>query len=229
MYRVLIGGAFSELNGTRRMGVARLNPDGTVDTSFMDTAYNQFAGLPKKLSNDAGGIVNVIRLNQADGGVVIGGVFNEVGGGGLGRSDVSDRVNLAKLKGGETWGPGALEFSEDSYNTAESDRLAAISMKRKNGSLGMAAVRFKTVANPGVAGVANPGSGEDVLDPESTSDFVDTQQFVTWPSGNFMDAGYYAPDISEYYLRQLEGDVHYLIPGFGFDRNGWMISDGMMK
>ena len=26
--------------------------------------------------------MNVIRLNQADGGVVIGGVFNEVGGGG---------------------------------------------------------------------------------------------------------------------------------------------------
>ena len=229
MYRVLIGGAFSELNGTRRMGVARLNPDGTVDTSFMDTAYNQLAGLPKKLSSDAGGIVNVIRLNQADGGIVIGGVFDEVGGGGLGRSDVSGRANLAKLKGGETWGPGALEFSEDSYSTAESDRLAAISMKRKNGSLGMAAVRFKTVANPGVAGVANPGSGEDVLDPESTSDFVDTQQFVTWPSDNFMDAGYYAPDISEYYLRQLEGETFtYLMPGFGFDRNGWMISDGMM-
>ena len=229
MYRVLIGGAFSELNGTRRMGVARLNPDGTVDTSFMDTAYNQLAGLPKKLSSDAGGIVNVIRLNQADGGIVIGGVFDEVGGGGLGRADVSERANLAKLKGGETWGPGALEFSEDSYSSAESDSLASISMKRKNGSLGMAAVRFKTVAKPGVAGVANPGTNEDILDPESTSDFVDTQQFIIWPSDNFMDASYYVPDISEYYLRQLEGETFtYLMPGFGFDRNGWMISDGMM-
>ena len=84
---------------------------------------------------------------------------------------------MAKLKGGETWGPGALEFSED-YSTAESDSLATISMKRKNGSLGMAAVRFKTVAKSGIAGVANPGSGEDILDPESTSDFVDTQQLL---------------------------------------------------
>ena len=97
MYRVLIGGAFSELNGTRRMGVARLNPDGTVDTSFMDTAYNQFAGLPKKLSSDAGGIVNVIRLNQADGGIVIGGVFDEVGGGGLG--SIFSHAGIAEFQG----------------------------------------------------------------------------------------------------------------------------------
>jgi uncharacterized delta-60 repeat protein len=41
----LIGGIFSAYNHTRRMGLARLRVDGTLDTSFLDTAYNQFAGL----------------------------------------------------------------------------------------------------------------------------------------------------------------------------------------
>ncbi len=42
---ILIGGDFTTYNQTRRVGIARLFPDGTLDTSFMDTAYNQFAGL----------------------------------------------------------------------------------------------------------------------------------------------------------------------------------------
>ena len=42
---VLIGGDFTTFSLTRRVGLARLYPDGTVDTSFMDTAYNQYAGL----------------------------------------------------------------------------------------------------------------------------------------------------------------------------------------
>ncbi|MCL5097165.1 MAG: hypothetical protein M1608_06505 [Candidatus Omnitrophica bacterium] len=42
--RPLVGGIFTKYNGTRRVGLARLNTDATLDTSFMDTAYNQFAG-----------------------------------------------------------------------------------------------------------------------------------------------------------------------------------------
>ena len=42
---ILVGGDFTTFNQTRRVGLTRLYPDGTVDTSFMDTAYNQFAGL----------------------------------------------------------------------------------------------------------------------------------------------------------------------------------------
>ena len=41
---IYVGGQFDSINGTRRVGFARLNTDGTVDTSFLDTAYNQFAG-----------------------------------------------------------------------------------------------------------------------------------------------------------------------------------------
>ena len=46
------GGLFTSFNGTRRLGMARLNREGSLDTSFMDTAYNQFAGLINPLSPD---------------------------------------------------------------------------------------------------------------------------------------------------------------------------------
>ena len=43
--KILIGGYFTSFNGTRRVGMARLYPNGPIDTSIFDTAYNQFAGL----------------------------------------------------------------------------------------------------------------------------------------------------------------------------------------
>ncbi len=46
------GGTFSSFNGTHRYGFTRLYLDGTVDTTFMDTAYNQFAGLKRIYSYD---------------------------------------------------------------------------------------------------------------------------------------------------------------------------------
>ena len=48
--KILAGGLFTSFNGTRRMGLTRLFVNGTVDTSFLDTAYNQFAGLPNSLN-----------------------------------------------------------------------------------------------------------------------------------------------------------------------------------
>lgn len=46
----VIGGPFTSYNGTRRMGLARLNRNGTIDTSFADMAYNQFAGVTQPFS-----------------------------------------------------------------------------------------------------------------------------------------------------------------------------------
>jgi uncharacterized delta-60 repeat protein len=43
--KAVIGGVFTSFNGTRRLGVARLFTNGLLDTAFMDTGYNQFAGL----------------------------------------------------------------------------------------------------------------------------------------------------------------------------------------
>ena len=76
---VYVGGAFSMFNGTHRLGFARLYTNGTVDTTFLDTAYNQFAGLKKIYSSDVPAVLATAVQN--DGNVLIGGTFNQVGGG----------------------------------------------------------------------------------------------------------------------------------------------------
>jgi uncharacterized repeat protein (TIGR01451 family)/uncharacterized delta-60 repeat protein len=87
---IYVGGRFTSFNGTHRLGFARLFADGTLDTSFMDTAYNQYAGLPKRyfekqaiagdLNPDPKPFVTVSDV-QSDGKVMIGGSFSRVGGG----------------------------------------------------------------------------------------------------------------------------------------------------
>ncbi|MGC8744337.1 MAG: Calx-beta domain-containing protein [Verrucomicrobiia bacterium] len=74
-----IGGKFTSYNYTRRMGMALLRTDGTLDTTFMDTAYNQFAGLIKTFSFEPNHFVRSIAL-QGDGNLMIGGSFTNIGG-----------------------------------------------------------------------------------------------------------------------------------------------------
>lgn len=74
-----VGGSFQTFNGTRRSGFTRLYPNGTVDTTFMDTAYNQFAGIKKIFSDDPMGVF--ASAVQHNGGILIGGSFLQVGGG----------------------------------------------------------------------------------------------------------------------------------------------------
>ena len=62
--RIIVGGAFTSVNGVARSRIARLNADGTVDTTFLD-------GL-----SGADGTVNAVAL-QADGKLLIGGNFLE--------------------------------------------------------------------------------------------------------------------------------------------------------
>ena len=75
-----LGGMFLSYNGTRRLGFARLYNDGTVDTTFMDSAFNQFAGLHRLRFGDPVGVVLTTGI-QGDGNVLIGGSFSQVGGG----------------------------------------------------------------------------------------------------------------------------------------------------
>ena len=79
-FTIYVGGAFTTFNGTHRLGFTRLNSDGTVDTTFLDTAYNEFAGLPRERYGDPLGTVLASAI-QSDGGVIIGGSFERVGGG----------------------------------------------------------------------------------------------------------------------------------------------------
>ncbi len=97
-----VGGLFTAYNGTHRLGFTRLYSDGTVDTSFLDSAYNQFAGLHRKYFDrqwpdpttpdpnpDPRPFVNASQV-LPNGEVVIGGGFSQVGGG---QADASIRFD----------------------------------------------------------------------------------------------------------------------------------------
>src|SRR5439155_8754311 len=79
--KVLIGGGFATINGVTRHSVARVNTDGSVDSSFQN-------GLSGTGSSYAYGYVFSVAV-QSDGKVIIGGGFTTVNGVG--------RNNLARL------------------------------------------------------------------------------------------------------------------------------------
>jgi uncharacterized delta-60 repeat protein/uncharacterized repeat protein (TIGR01451 family) len=161
--KALIGGPFTSFNGTRRMGMARLFERGPLDTSFLDTAYNQFAGLPKTFSFDPPRFVNSIALDT-NGHVMIGGSFTNLGGnysydrsldrafltlvatqlyGGtiyapFTRADKSSRFNVARLIGGYTPGPGNLEFDPNAMPFAVDENAGSFfaTVRRVDGRLG---------------------------------------------------------------------------------------------
>ncbi|HEX9928601.1 MAG TPA: FG-GAP-like repeat-containing protein [Pyrinomonadaceae bacterium] len=79
--KILVGGAFEQVNGKPRKSLARLNPDGSLDVSFNqnDVLYINDTFPP---------VVSAIAL-QSDGKILIGGRFTTVAG--------SQRSNIARL------------------------------------------------------------------------------------------------------------------------------------
>ena len=163
--KILIGGDFVGYNQTRRVGIARLFDYGSVDTSFMDTAYNQFAGLINHYHNPDAinpddypqgnhrNFVSTIAVEpDAPNNVIIGGNFLRVGGGSVyhsgtdmptnsgifvdGRNDSHPRSNVARLIGGATEGPGNISLMYGSYSADKSAGTLYVSIVRTNGTLG---------------------------------------------------------------------------------------------
>jgi uncharacterized delta-60 repeat protein len=85
--KVLIAGRFTTVHGTARGGIARLNTNGTLDTTF----GNGLAGIP------AGSFLNTVVV-QPDGKVLIGGIFTTVNGtarGGIARLNANGTLDTA--------------------------------------------------------------------------------------------------------------------------------------
>jgi len=174
--KAVIGGPFTSYNGTRRMGFARLRFDGALDTSFLDTAYNQFAGLPNIFSFEPPNFVNSIAV-QPDGNIMIGGSFLRIGGNPSYTADVANhysqftradkrvRWNIARVIGGSTPGPGNTEFEVEDYTVDERGGVASLKLERTDGRLG-------TV-------VANAGTSDRTA--SVNDDFSNTNLVTLWP------------------------------------------------
>jgi uncharacterized delta-60 repeat protein len=202
---ILLGGQFQSLNGTRRIGVARLFPNGTVDTSFMDTAYNQFAGLINSIHNQFVQPKNSLHTIavQQDGNIIIGGRFSQLGGGvdysnystinyafsqtnGLFTRDaISPRFNIARLIGGSTPGPGNIGFDYASYSVDKANESFYVTMVRTNGALGPASATMQT--DP-----LHNGVGDAV----ANQDFIQAVDHPTWTSSWNANTWNFSDDLS---------------------------------
>ena len=103
--KILVGGFFTMLGGggtgtTARSSIGRLNADGTLDTSF---------------DPGAGSIVHTLAV-QADGKILVGGVFTTLGGGGTG---TTTRNRIGRLNA-----DGTLDTSFDPGASSAVDALA---------------------------------------------------------------------------------------------------------
>ena len=214
---ILLGGDFTTYNQTRRVGIARIFPYGSLDTSFMDTAYNQFAGLINHYHNPEAvnpsdypsgnnrNFVSAIAVETGTGNVIIGGDFLRVGGGtadhsglydmptnsgifNVGRMDIHPRSNVARLIGGSTPGPGNISLSYSSYSADKSAGTLYVSLVRTNGSLGA----ISALCSPAY-GAPGPGI--------ATTNDVQGGATATWPtivstggSASSAIAGTYGPN-----------------------------------
>jgi uncharacterized repeat protein (TIGR01451 family)/uncharacterized delta-60 repeat protein len=166
---VLIGGQFRNYNTSRRLGVARLLPSGWLDTSFMDTAYNQYAGLINKAYSDPVNIAYALAL-QPDGNILVGGSFTNVGGGAK-RDSIHNQINITRLIGAPTAGPqtsgggigncpGNITLTQNPYSVVDTAGKLFVTLERTNGSLGPAQVTLGTnllAPGPGAATAADLG------------------------------------------------------------------------
>lgn len=150
--KIYVAGDFEEFNGTRRRFLARLFPEGYLDTGFMDSAYNQYAGFPNS-TGIAGlspeGYLASVALSES-GAPIVGGSFSVVGGGGA-RESTKPRQNFAKLLGGTTPGPGNISFTEAETGVDEGGQIKPINFDRANGNLGEASVAVRTADSAATA------------------------------------------------------------------------------
>lgn len=167
---IYIGGTFDTFNGTHRRSLVRLYPNGTVDTGFLDTAYNQFAGLHRARFSDAKGVLYALGV-QSDGNVMIAGSFDKVGGGQAdiqirpdtadpnlwtepkARDGIRNRSNVARLIGGITPGPGNIKLTAPELTAQENQSSLSVSLTRENGSLGYLSANFEIESGLAQAGV----------------------------------------------------------------------------
>ena len=196
-----VGGQFTSFNGTHRLGFTRLYVNGTVDTTFLDTAYNQFAGLKRIYSYDAPAVY--ASGVQSDGNVIIGGSFDQVGGGQadpnvcntldeeLGidesfndpnlwvepktRDGVRNRSSVARLIGGSTPGPGNIGLQTASFSANKSQSVLSVGLVRTNGVLGPVSANFSI--QPGTA-----LSGRDFFYDSAPPWFWIAWRYITTPT-----------------------------------------------
>lgn len=237
---IYLGGLFTSINGTRRMGVARLFSTGEVDTGWLDTAYNQYAGLFKPFYNPYVNPKNFLMATalQSDGNLMIGGSFNYVGGGRFStivrtndttpvdttpyqRVTYRPRDNVARLLGGSTIGPGSTSFVADNYSVNEDMSYLYLKIMRTNGTLGQIESTFSLPSRTLGPGIAQSGVDYNYnrINPLWTSTIGSTRM---WSDGIYGTNNISLDAVPNVVVASAADDIYITVPhrlGFQGDRS----------
>ena len=107
---------------------------------------------------------------DAKGNLIIGGSFDKIGGG-YNRYWVRNQLNVTRIIGGSTEGPGNIQLNSQQYNGDENINELFVEMERINGKLGGAMVRVASNSQTIGAGLA-----------KQNDDFNKLSTEVFWPS-----------------------------------------------
>ena len=189
--KIYAAGHFHEFDEVRRYGLARLNPNGMLDTTFMDNSFNQFAGIPRSAAQESRRFITGLSLT-VDKDLYIAGSFEMVGGG-YSNFQKSPQNNVTRIVGnryghypvgggffidsGVTRGPGSIGFESESYGADEFIKSHFIKLKREDGNLGAASV---------MAGMINPSklAGAALEQVDYDKDIKEIIYDSLWPLGN---------------------------------------------
>jgi uncharacterized delta-60 repeat protein len=126
--KVLIGGSFWKVNPTYQ-NLARLKPDGSVDTTYASTGANSFVWT---------------LASQPDGKTIVAGEFTAVNG--------TTIPPLVRLKGDSDAGPGTVVFDSVETEVYENAGSTTLTVDRIWGEQGDISVNYLTVPASAVAG-----------------------------------------------------------------------------
>ncbi|HON08239.1 MAG TPA: trypsin-like serine protease, partial [Verrucomicrobiota bacterium] len=181
--KVLVGGSFTTFNGVPAPRIARLNSDGSIDTTFNpgtgpDDYVNAIVTLPDGKILIGGAFVTyngklrnrIVRLNP-DGSLdptinfgtgadnFISAIYVQpyddkiVLGGGFTRFNGQLRVSLVRLNGGINIGEGMFRFDSYEYTVGENQTNLVVTIVRDGGTTGSTSISLLTQDGTAVAGV----------------------------------------------------------------------------
>ncbi len=200
--KILIGGTFQSVSGVAVRSIARLNSDGSLDSTFNSGSGFDGSVFAIAVQNDEKSIVvgdfiayngspqnRIVRLNE-DGSIdttinfgtgadrFIAAVAIQpdreiVIGGGFKQFDSVGKPYVARVFGGALAGSGALQFGQPDYSVTEGQTNAVISVRRLGGLSGSVSVSY--LSNAGTA-----TAGADYLDVSGTLNFSPGENFKTF-------------------------------------------------
>jgi uncharacterized delta-60 repeat protein len=191
--RVLVGGFFTSINGTNQNRIARLNIDGSLDTSFHP---------PSGIEDGAGAVRRVLSLVlQPDGRVLVGGWFSSVNG--------QPRTGIVRLA---TDGATDTNFNVTCLHQSglggDLGFVSALALQA-DGKI-IVGGNFYVSAGATYNGICrlNPdGSLDAQFDPGTAGSGIQT--LALQPDGKVLIGGEFTSftGVSRYHLARLEGDL----------------------